>query len=427
MSAGREGLWQVDPRGLKPARLVPPVSKSDAQRAQALAHAAGRPDWVELADAEHELPEDVRVMRRGLKALREGTGVAEIDCRDGGAPFRILLSLAAVTLGREVRFMGSPRLGERPHGPLLEALTASLAPAGLKLEHGSPWPLTVHAPPKTAEPRFKVLAAESSQFASGLLIAAAACVGREQRRWTVELVGPTASQGYLELTVEWLKRYGFGVEKTSNEISITGWSEPRQRPALPGDWSSLGYLLLAAWRAGGTVARVDLEAAHPDRAVLDVLDRVGITVEPCGPGEVRVKGAPQGGLTATGKDCPDLLPTLAALACVLPGPSTLLGVEVLRHKESDRLAGILELCTAAGARATHEPQNDRILIAPGKVPPELRMHTRNDHRLAMSAATLSVLTGSLCTLDAPDCVAKSFPGFWSQLEQTGVMLAAVQP
>jgi 3-phosphoshikimate 1-carboxyvinyltransferase len=415
-------LWRVDPARLRPAQLLPPISKSDAQRALALAHAAQLEGWVELTDSDDALPEDVRVMRRGLSALSAGEGPVEIDCRDGGAPFRILLSLAAVTPGREIRFTGSARLGERPHAPLLEALRATLD--GLELVQGDPWPLIVRAPAaKTAVPHFRVSAAESSQFASGLLIAAAACVRRERRPWVVELIGPTASLGYLELTVDWLERYGFTVQRGPAQIAIAGWSEPQRRPDLPGDWSSLGYLLLAAWKSGGTVARVDREVAHPDRAVLGVLDSIGLSVEPCGPREVRVLGTPRSGLTASGRDCPDLLPTLAALACVLPGVSALSGVDVLRHKESDRLAGILELCAAGGARATHEA--DRITITPGKVPAELRVRTHEDHRLAMSAATLSVLSGAPCLLDTPHCVAKSFPGFWRQLERTGVTLRSL--
>jgi 3-phosphoshikimate 1-carboxyvinyltransferase len=42
----------------------------------------------------------------------------------------------------------------------------------------------------------------------------------------------------------------------------------------------------------------------------------------------------------------------------------------------------------------------------------------------MVAATLSVLSGVPLALTGPECVEKSFPGFWRQLERTGVRLTS---
>jgi 3-phosphoshikimate 1-carboxyvinyltransferase len=188
---------------------------------------------------------------------------------------------------------------------------------------------------------------------------------------------------------------------------------------VPGDWSSLGYLLLVAWRSGGTALRADLAAAHPDRAIVRILREVGLSVEEVVPGELAVRGTPRTGLAASGAECPDLLPTLAALACVLPGESRLDEVEILRGKESDRLAGILDLTRAAGAQAVREGGSLR--IRPGaRVASALEVDSRGDHRLAMSAATLAVLGGSTLGLTGPECVSKSFPGFWQQLAAAGV-------
>ena len=41
----------------------------------------------------------------------------------------------------------------------------------------------------------------------------------------------------------------------------------------------------------------------------------------------------------------------------------------------------------------------------------------------MSAATLAVLARGEAVITDPDCVAKSFPGFWRQLEAAGVRLS----
>jgi 3-phosphoshikimate 1-carboxyvinyltransferase len=462
----------VSPGLLRPVRLVPPHSKSDAQRALVLAHVLGEPalsaflgegNGTGVSDAaaqrrptgggqgggeagaappqapdcargriaaEHggadergapPPPTDVTVMAAGLAALERAARTGEeveIDCRDGGAPFRLLLGQAAVTPGARVRFTGTPRLGERPHGPLLESLRATLSGAGLQLVSGAPWPLSVTgASGCAAEPCFRVDAAQSSQFPSSLLLAAASLHLREHRPWAVELVGPPASGGYLALTVAWLRRSGFELSEGAGRFAVHSHSAPRTWPTVPGDWSSLGYLLLLAWASGGRAAGVDVLAAHPDRAVLRVLADLGLRVDVSSDGEASVSGTPCAGLRADGDECPDLLPTLAALACVLPAPSVLTRVSILRAKESDRLSAICDLVHAAGGR-THL-EGERLHIQPPEAVRPFTFDARGDHRLALSASVLAVLGRVPVQLRRAHGVDKSFPGFFTQLQALG--------
>ena len=128
------------------------------------------------------------------------------------------------------------------------------------------------------------------------------------------------------------------------------------------------------------------------------------------------------GCAATGKECPDLLPTLAALACVLPRPTTLSDVGILRVKESDRLEGIRTLVAAyGGTTELSAGATRRSAIHPPKALPRA------------SPWTAEATTGWRCRrppcaccpgrpwmLTGPECVEKSFPGFWRQLERAGV-------
>jgi 3-phosphoshikimate 1-carboxyvinyltransferase len=414
----------VDPSHLVPEVLTPPISKSDAQRAMVLAHLTGAwPLPVLQEEPEHFLPTDVRVIRRGLEALRLPPGpVRDVDCADGGAPFRILVTQSAVTPGAHVRLTGTPRLGERPHGPLFESLRETLGPSGLVLTEGKPWPVEIRAPTATGEPVFRVPGAQSSQYASSLLLGCAALYLRERRPWRVEIIGPLTSAGYLELTVSWLRRFGFTVRESEGRFEVTGYTAPERTPAMPGDWSSLGYLLLIAWHTGGSVERADLSSAHPDQALVKLVERAGLTPVPGPNNTLRMTGKARDGLVASGKECPDLLPTLAALACVLPRPSTLTDVGILRLKESDRLEGIRTLVDAFGGKT--ELEGETLTIhPPTSHPPSFSMDSKGDHRLAMVSATLSVLSGVPLTLTGPECVEKSFPGFWRQLERAGVRLS----
>lgn len=414
----------VDPSHLTPARLTPPMSKSDAQRALVLAHLTGHWPLASLqSEAEADLPADVRVLKRGVEAVRLPPGVLrDVDCADGGAPFRILVTQAAVTPGVHVRLTGTPRLGERPHGPLFNSLREALGPSGLSLTEGKPWPVEIRAPVKTGTPVFRVPGDQSSQYASSLLLGCAALFLRERRPWSVEIQGALTSAGYLELTVTWLKRFGFTLEESPSRLTVTGHQPSSSAPPLPGDWSSLGYLLLIAWKTGGSVERADPSSAHPDQAILRLVQPAGLNPVPGAELTMRMEGKAQHGLLASGKECPDLLPTLAALACVLPRPSTLNDVGILRLKESDRLEGIRTLVAAYGGTTTLE--GETLTITPPAAPPaHFAMDSKGDHRLAMVSATLSVLSGARLTLTGPECVEKSFPGFWRQLQRAGVRLS----
>ncbi|HYH94816.1 3-phosphoshikimate 1-carboxyvinyltransferase [Hyalangium sp.] len=413
----------VDPSHLGPARLTPPVSKSDAQRALVLAHLTGHwPLSALQSEPEADLAADVRVLTRGVEALRLPPGpVREVDCADGGAPFRILVTQSAVTPGAHVRLTGTPRLGERPHGPLFDSLREALGPSGLSLTEGKPWPVEIRAPIRTGTPVFRVPGDQSSQYASSLLLGSAALFLREHRPWSVEIQGTLTSAGYLELTVSWLRRFGFTVEESASRFTVTAHQPSASAPPMPGDWSSLGYLLLMAWRTGGSVERADPSSAHPDQAILRLVQPAGLAPVPGPDLTMRMEGQARDGLVASGKECPDLLPTLAALACVLPRPSTLTDVGILRLKESDRLEGIRTLVAAYGGSTLLE--GETLTLTPPPAPPaHFAMDSRGDHRLAMVSATLSVLSGVPLTLTGPECVEKSFPGFWRQVERMGVRL-----
>ncbi|HVE81737.1 MAG TPA: 3-phosphoshikimate 1-carboxyvinyltransferase [Myxococcales bacterium] len=414
----------VDATGpLRPAALHPSISKSDAQRALVLSYALG----ADLELPPSGWPDDLQVLSRGLEQLpRAASEPQTIDCRDGGAPFRFLLSQAAITLRAQVRFVGSKRLGERPRAPLLSALVKALGAHGFRArfagDTGQPWPLDITGVTGTGDPRFEVDASESSQFASSLVLAACALARRENRPWTVALEGHVASEPYLDLTLRWARAAGIAVRSQAGEITVESGSPVSQLPGIPGDWSSIGYLLPIAWRTGGAVAAVDLRSEHPDREMVRHLQSIGLALVDR-PEGLAVEGEASGALDASGRSCPDLLPTLAAVACVLPAPSLLRDVGILRAKESDRLAGVDALVRAFGAAARREGDDLWIQPAP-RSPQSFDVDSRGDHRMAMAGATLAVLGRCRARISDPACVSKSFPGFWTELQKTGVRVSS---
>ncbi len=394
--------------------LTPPLSKSDAQRALVLADVLG---VTGIIAPDEVLPRDVEVLRRGLVALRQTD--AHVDCHDGGAPFRFLLTQAALRPeGHTARFLGSLRLGARPHGPLLQSLRAALH---CTIEPGPEfWPLVVRTGPDAfSVRRFEVTGLESSQFASSLLLGAARVAHRTNRRCEVGVEGALTSVGYLELTQQWVERTGFKTRREGHRWSVEPPTGAVPFPPVPGDWSSLTYLLLLGWKSGAVVSRVSFESGHPDERFASHLRSVGLQLRSLGGQRVIVEGVPTGGLTVDAEQCPDAVPALVALACILPELSRFTRIGVLRHKESDRVEGVCDLARRIGATA--EVDGETLRVTPAKtVARELEFDARDDHRLAMSSAVLSALTGSALSLRGADSVAKSFPLFWNEARRVGL-------
>ena len=417
-----KALW-IRRNTWKPCTLSPPLSKSDAQRAMVVAAIWGLPSPVPEAEegGYEDLPRDVQVMARGLNALASTQTRLHIDCKDGGAPFRFLLTQAALRPGVEVEFVGSARLGERPHEALLRALEQHLGPLGLRVQRGNPWPLRLCTPRALPKALHVDIEAEaSSQFASSLLLGASRVARASSQPSSVLLRGPLASPGYWDMTRKWLECSGFSVWEENRRVWVTTKTVPKQLPPIPGDWSSLGYLLLLAWASQNPVAGLSLGQGHPDEALWWHLQSLGLETA-YQRGFAYVRGEPQGGLQVSALECPDAVLGLVALACMLKEASRFEDIAVLRHKESDRVEAAKAMAEAFGASFVLE--DNRFIVKPGPRVQRFELDAKEDHRAAMSAATLSAMSGVPLKLWGPSCVEKSFPAFWRQLETVGAELS----
>jgi 3-phosphoshikimate 1-carboxyvinyltransferase len=109
---------------------------------------------------------------------------------------------------------------------------------------------------------------------------------------------------------------------------------------------------------------------------------------------------------------PDGVMTLAVLASVATGVTRIVNVANLRIKESDRLAALVTELRRVGIEAEELP--DGLSIQGGK-PHGADIETYADHRMAMSFAILGARIPGI-RIGAPECVSKSYPAFFEQLE-----------
>jgi 3-phosphoshikimate 1-carboxyvinyltransferase len=112
-------------------------------------------------------------------------------------------------------------------------------------------------------------------------------------------------------------------------------------------------------------------------------------------------------------DISDTVMTLGAVACFAEGPTTIRNVAHIRHKETDRIAALATELRKLGAGV--EERDDGLTITPRPLK-GCAVDTYNDHRMAMSLALIGLKVPGV-VIRNPGCVAKTYPGFWQDLEK----------
>ena len=111
----------------------------------------------------------------------------------------------------------------------------------------------------------------------------------------------------------------------------------------------------------------------------------------------------------------DEIPVLCLAAALAHGPTTIRGAGELRHKESDRLAGIAAGLRALGARI--DVDGDDLRIDGDARLLGAATDSLDDHRLAMTFAIAGLVASGATTIERPASAAISYPGFFDDLER----------
>jgi 3-phosphoshikimate 1-carboxyvinyltransferase len=425
---------RVNPVWTTPHRSTPvdavvslPGSKSITARALVLAALADGPSRL----VRPLRARDTDLMAGGLRALgveitedgddwrvtpRELRGPAEVEAGLAGTVLRFLPPVAALAAG-PVTLDGDPRLRERPNAGLLAGLRA----LGVEIEDGGRGkaPFTVRGTGSVRGGAVEVDASESSQIASGLLLAAA----RFDDGMDLTLTGSVPSMPHVEMTLTTLRAHGVEVAATDRGWRVSPGPIAARDAVIEPDLSNAAPFLAAALVTGGRVTVRDWPAmtTQPGAQLDRILSAMGAEVART-PEGLQVTGSLTiGPLTADLGEVGELTPVIAALCALADGPSRLTGVAHLRGHETDRLQALDEVLTAVGARVEQLP--DGLVIEPGPRRPAL-LDSYADHRMVHAAAVLGLAIEGVQAGD-PGAVAKTLPDFvarWESLvEPAGVV------
>ena len=430
-TAGRPTERRADPFPVVPvgppldATVTLPGSRSITNRAlicAALADGTSALSGALFADDTEAMIESLTRLGVGIDADRASASVTvdgragrfgrsdvALDARLSGTTARFLAPL--LSLGpTPTRLDGAEPLRARPMGGVFDALRALGAQVEEVGQTGH-LPADISGGAGTRTPEVRLAADVSSQFASGLLLSAPA----RPDGLVLRLDGPIVSQPYLDMTVAVMAAFGAPVERPDERtyvVAPTGYRSARF--AVEPDASTASYFFAAAAVVGGRVRVEGLSAdsLQGDARFVDVLEEMGAEVERGADFlEVRRSGTLHG-VTADFSQISDTAQSLAAVAVFADSPTEVTGIGFIRRKETDRIAAVVTELRRCGIDASET--DDGFRIVPGQ-PQPATIRTYDDHRMAMSFAVVGLRAPGIQIAD-PGCVAKTFPGFWTALD-----------
>ncbi len=327
---------------------------------------------------------------------------------NSGTTVRFLTALACLVDG-PVTLVGDEAMAKRPIADLVDGLKQ----LGVKIEcaTGCP-PLTVYGG-KLPGGRLSMRGDRSSQYFSALLLAGALSEGETE----LSIEGELVSRPYVEITRRMVEDFGGKIEVTERGFWWRGGGNYAARGYdIEPDASSASYAFAFAAATGSRIRVPGLGpgALQGDYAFVDLLEQMGAQVERA-PGATTV----QGGATLRGIDADmfhisDTVMTLAAIAPLVQGTTSIRNVANIRIKETDRLAATVAELRRLGQEVSEGP--DSLRIEPRPVSSAV-VHSYKDHRMAMSFAILGAARSGV-SIEEPACVAKTYPEFWRDLAES---------
>jgi 3-phosphoshikimate 1-carboxyvinyltransferase len=354
----------------------------------------------------------------GLRGLREPAAV--LDCGNSGTTARLLLGVLA---GQSFAAMltGDASLRSRPMGRVTRPLTAM----GVAFEDlGEPDRLPLRVRGGDVRGLDHVSPHASAQIKSAVLLAG--LTGGV----AVSVMEPVLSRDHTERMLE-----GLGARLTRRPAAAGGayiGLEPVARldpldAEVPGDFSSAAFVIAHAVLNSRRPVCIAGVGVNPTRTgLLAVLQRMGVSVtmenardsggEPVA--DLIVRSAPLSATVVSGAEVPALIdevPVIAILAARAEGDTIITGARELRVKESDRIAAIVANLRAVGVAAHELPDGLIVSGTAGRLAGSVACH--HDHRIAMAFGVLGASPDHDVIVDDRDCVAVSYPDFWTMLRE----------
>jgi len=364
-----------------------------------------------MIQALRNLGVEIRQQTDSVKIFpKELMGETKIDCGLAGTVMRFIPPLAALAKG-SVEFDGDPQARQRPMGTTID----SLRKLGIEVKsQNQALPFTVIGSEQVAGGKLEIDASKSSQFVSGLLLAAP----RFEQGLTLSHVGEhVPSLPHIDMTLKCLQERNISAHATSE----TSWEVKPGEIAgaeveIEPDLSNAGPFLAAALVTGSEV-RVEgwpTSTTQVGDEFRNLLSQMGAEVSLSG-STLRVRGTDQIlGIKVDMSKAGELVPTIAAIAALASTSSEITGIAHLRGHETDRIKALVTEINRIGGHA--EELEDGIAITPAKLSGGV-WHTYADHRMATAGAIIGLRVPGIEIEDisVTSKTMPEFPSLWLKM------------
>ncbi|MEH3088110.1 MAG: 3-phosphoshikimate 1-carboxyvinyltransferase [Microbacterium arborescens] len=387
-----------------PSRLIAPLHSDDSARMIDALRGLGA--GIEAVPGDGRFGPDLVVT-----PIAGDVSDAVVDCGQAGTVMRFVTPIAGLARGEVTVTAHESAL----HRPMAEMIR-SLRELGVDIDDGGRWmlPFLVHGHGHVRGGEVTIDASASSQFVSGLLLAAPRFdVGLRLVHEGKRL----PSLPHIDMTVEALAHRGVHVERPSEREWLVPAGPLRGKElTIEPDLSNAAPFLAAAVLTEGRVSipHWPVRSTQPGALLTDILTEMGARVtrrsgvlSVTGTGEIR-------GVDLDLSAASELTPSLFALAAFADAPSTLHGIGHIRGHETDRIAALVGNLRALGGDA--EELEDGIRITPTPLRGGLwRAH--HDHRMATAGAIIGLRVPGV-EVDDIGTTAKTLPEFpelWNEM------------
>lgn len=362
--------------------------------------------------------DDTNSLIRVLKEIQNDA--AEIDIHHAGTNMRFLCSYLATRVGKKVVLTGSERMKERPIKELVDALRSIGAEINYLNKDGYP-PIEITGK-KLQTNTIEIDASVSSQFISSLLLIAPTF----ENGCKIILKGEVVSPGYIAMTIKLMQEFGISVKWENDTIKVENGKYHILAPSFfnESDWSAAGYFynaLLFSTKKEIKLTGLLQNSIQPDSVTEKLFSQFGI--ESSFESDVIILKKQTTSVSHFEydfTDCPDIAQTFAITCFGSEITAKLTGLRTLKIKETDRIEALKNELEKFGAEI--KTTNDSLeIVKLNKINRDKKIvvQTYNDHRMAMSFASLKFIYPNL-QIEDPQVVSKSFPKFWDELKKIEV-------
>ena len=366
-----------------------------------------------------EGPDSGRVIIHGVGMRGLKKPAQPLDLGNSGTSMRLLAGLLSGQ-AFDVELTGDASLSKRP----MERVTAPLQRMGAQVDTaiGGRPPLHI-AGGRDLHGIDYDLPMASAQVKSCVLLAGMYAHGNT----CVTEPAPTRDH-----TERMLSAFGCPVNKSGATACLHG---PATLTAcdidVPADISSAAFFMVGASISAGSEILLQHVGINPTRTgVIDILRLMGADIEILNPSEaggepvadIRVRSAPLKGIHVPEELVPlaiDEFPVIFVAAACAEGETVVSGAEELRVKESDRIQVMADGLQALGANA--QATTDGMIIQGSDIVGG-RVHSRDDHRIAMAFAMAALRAKGAITIEECENVTTSFPGFADLAATAGLVI-----